>query len=546
VPEFAQATGRPDYTHNTTVNLDGLLARYVRLTMKSSWSGARPYSLSEVRFFQAPMRAFQPDPIHGGAGVGLDATLSWRPGREAVSHEVYIGTDPNTLSLAQTVAEHQVALASLGAGYGKTYYWRVDEVNEAAAVRSWTGDLWSLSTAEYEVVDDFESYNDRCSRIYYTWQSGAANSENAECGVPAFAGNGTGSVVGHDDAPYAERTAVHSGQQSMPLAYDGESEAMRAFESAQDWTQGGVQTLVLFFRGDPANGAGQLYIKVNQRRIPYTGDPGALARPLWRQWNVDLTSVPGLHAVQTLTIGVSGSARGRIFIDDIRLYRAAPEIPVPVDPGAEVLVARYPFEGDLQDHSGHSRHGAPGGNPVFVDSQPGLGRAVQFNGIDDHVALPIGTAVSGLTSATVATWVRFDPASTGSWQRIFDFGTGTTAYMFLTPRQGTSGTMRFAIRTTASAGESSVDAPGTLPGDWHHVAVAIEGQAKTMQLWLDGEVVANGPTATLPKDLGATTQNWLGRSQFEVDGYFGGVLDEFHIYDRALSVGEVRYLAGDR
>ena len=63
--------------------------------------------------------------------------------------------------------------------------------------------------------------------------------------------------------------------------------------------------------------------------------------------------------------------------------------------------------------------------------------------------------------------------------------------------------------------------------------------------WTGTSGTAVQPT-TLPADLGVTTQNGLGRSQWDADGYFGGSLDEFRIYSRVLSVGEVRYLAGDR
>jgi len=78
------------------------------------------------------------------------------------------------------------------------------------------------------------------------------------------------------------------------------------------------------------------------------------------------------------------------------------------------------------------------------------------------------------------------------------------------------------------------------------MAVVIDGAAGTLHLYLDGDQMATGPTATLPADLGQTTQNWLGQSQWSADGYFGGALDEFRIYSRPLSAGEVRYLAGDR
>jgi len=555
VPEFAQATGEPNYVHNTTVDFGGALAKYVKLTLLTNWSdGAVPYrGLSEVRFFQAPVRARGPEPASGAADVELSTVLNWRPGREAASHEVYFGTAPDALVLSKTVTDHRVALADLGAEYDQTYYWKVNEVNTAAQVQSWEGRIWSLSTAEYGVVDDFEAYDDACRRVFFTWLGGAADSGSLECGRAPYAGNGTGSAVGNDVPPYADMDVVHAGTQSMPFSYDNTagyatSEATRTFGPAQDWTRGGAKTLVLFFRGDPANGPGQLYVKINNTRVDYNGSAEALTRPLWRQWNIDLASVPGLQSVQSLSIGVSGSVRGKLLIDDILLYRTAPEVPVPVDPGTTGLSAYYTFEGNVQDSSGKGNHGTAVNDPTYQESWAGLGQALRLDGVNDHVDLPIGNLVGTLASATFATWVDFDTMSAGAWQRVFDFGTGSTAYMFLTPRQGTSGAMRFAITSSGNAAgaESILDAPTRLPEGWHHVAVVIDGATKAMLLYLDGEVLNRGPTNTLPMDLGVTTQNWLGRSQYDTDGYFGGSLDEFRIYDRALEVGEVRYLAGDR
>jgi len=166
--------------------------------------------------------------------------------------------------------------------------------------------------------------------VYYAWKSGASNSENAACGVSAYSGNGTGSVVGNNDPPYAERANVHSGSQAMPFSYDntagsGVSEASRTFSPAQDWTVGGLKTLVLFFKGQFANGAGQVYVKVNGTQVSYDGNANALTRDLWTQWNVDLSSL-SVKAVSTLTIGVSGTGKGVLYVDDIRLYRVAPAV----------------------------------------------------------------------------------------------------------------------------------------------------------------------------------------------------------------------------
>ncbi|MDX9879302.1 MAG: LamG domain-containing protein, partial [Sedimentisphaerales bacterium] len=154
---------------------------------------------------------------------------------------------------------------------------------------------------------------------------------------------------------------------------------------------------------------------------------------------------------------------------------------------------------------------------------------------------------SSLSNATVATWVDFS-ATSGSWVRIFDFGnSSTTGYMFLCPRGGTNAPMRFAITPAGGSGESIIETPGSLPTDgWHHVAVVIDSATMTVAIYVDGEVAGRGATTTLPPALGATTQNWLARSQYAADGYFAGSLDDFVIYSRALSAGEVRYLAGDR
>ncbi len=556
VPQFNQATGEPNYVHNTTVDFRGVQAKFVKLTISLNWvDGTKQAGLSEIRFFYVPVKAFAPTPAAGASGVAVGAVLNWRPGREAAKHEVFLGTDPGAMTTGAasvaTVAEHRLPLGPLGLEYGKTYYWKVNEVNDAAAPKSWDGDLWSFTTPDFGVVDDFESYNDTCDRIFFAWADGMGHNGSSACGTTPRAGNGTGSTVGNANAPFAERTLVHGGRQSMPFAYDNTagkdtSEAVRSFDAPQDWTAGGAKTLVLHFRGSVDNGPGQLYLNINGVKVVYSSTADALTRSLWKQWNVDLASVAtSLEAVRTLAIGVSGTGKGVLYVDDILLYRAAPPVAAPADPGTTGLTAYYGFNADVKDSSGHGLHGTAVGDPTYVEGMVGYGKALQFEGIDDYVDLPIGGVLSTLTSSTFALWINTSSAG-GSWQRILDFGTGTTAYMFLCPHTTATGPMRFAITTSSSAGESIVNAPTALPVGWHHVAVVIDGQAKTAQLCLDGDVVASGQTATLPSALGKTTQNWLGRSQYAADAFFSGVLDEFRIYSRALSQGEVRYLAGDR
>ena len=102
VPEFAQATGEPNYVHNTTVDFGGVQAKYVKLTITSNWAdGTKQAGLSEVRFFYVPVKAFGPDPGHWSHGRGhrRGPELAARP--RGGQHEVYLSTDPNAVSPGQ-------------------------------------------------------------------------------------------------------------------------------------------------------------------------------------------------------------------------------------------------------------------------------------------------------------------------------------------------------------------------------------------------------------------------------------------------------------
>jgi Concanavalin A-like lectin/glucanases superfamily len=531
--QFAQATARADYAANTVVDLEGIAAKSIRLTANSTYGVTGQVGLSEVRLLSIPVQPREPEPADGATDVSVDTMLDWRAGREATAHEVHFGTDAEALALLDTVAESQYDPGTLD--LGTTYYWQIAEVNEAEAISAWAGPLWSFASQEYIVVDDFESYDDEENRIFDVWLDGFANE--------------TGSTVGYFDAPFAERTIVHSGRQSMPLAYDNTggtslSEAELMLDATQDWTTAGVTTLVLLFYGDLENDAGEVYVKINDTKV--TGG-GTTAMALWKQWNIDLASTgANLQNVSSVTIGIEGAGAGTIYVDDLRLYAAAPAVIEPVDPGTNGLAASYTFENNVTDVTGNGYDGTSADAAFFDDAPGDLGRAMSFDGIDDHIDLPIGSLLGSLTDITVATWVNFSNTG-GNWQRLFDFGTSNTAgYMFLCPSTGAAGPVRFAITPTAGAGESFVDTSSSLPSGWHHVATVIDSATMTMSVYIDGAEAASGPTGTLPQDLGVTTQNWLGRSQYAADAYFNGLLAELSIYSRALSPGEIRYLAGDR
>ena len=166
------------------------------------------------------------------------------------------------------------------------------------------------------------------------------------------------------------------------------------------------------------------------------------------------------------------------------------------------------------------------------------GAAVDLDGANDHVALPAGL-VEDLGAFTLSAWVRLDAVA--QWSRIFDFGSGTSAYMFLTPRSS-SGKIRFAISTSSYGSEQVINGAAALPsGVWTHVAVTLSGRVGI--LYVDGvEVGRNEAMSLRPLSLGRTTQNRLGRSQFNADPYLNGGIDDFRLFAGALGPAEVASL----
>jgi len=303
-----------------------------------------PRQLIPQAAISPPVRALSPNPPNGATGVRMTATFSWSPGDHAASHQVYFGTDADAVRNATTASPQYKGSKALGSesydpgklAWFTTYYWRVDEVNNVHPDSPWVGNLWSFTTGDFLVVDDFELYNDLnvgeegSNRIFLTWIDGYDTPIN-------------GSQVGYTDPPFCEQTIVHSGRQSMPLFYDNSgpayySEATLPLTYPRDWTEEGVGILTLWIYGDPANVAESMYVAVANATGPtavvYHDNPDAALIDDWTQWDIALEEISNqgvvLTNVDSFSIGfgnrnnpqVGGS--GMVFIDDIRLYRPAP------------------------------------------------------------------------------------------------------------------------------------------------------------------------------------------------------------------------------
>jgi len=537
VAQFAQAPGSPTYTANTVVDFGGVLAQQVRITINSGWGMLPQYGLSAVRFLFVPTFAREPLPADGDTTESANVVLGWRAGREAASHEVYLGTDPANLAMLGTAQENKYDAGALD--YNTTYYWQIVEVNAAETPATHAGPIWSFATLAFGIVDNFDTYDDNCNRIFFAWEDGLGHNGGTDiddCDVAPSNGNGGGSIVGNSMAPFAEQTIVYSGTQSLPLIYDnafGASEAKLSF-AAQDWTASGIKTLALSFFGDPDN-TGQLYVKINNSKVVYDRDAADIRRTRWQPWNIDLASVGGnLQNVSSLSIGVEGTnAAGIVYIDSIGLYPQAAEFITPQEPDSASLMVHYTFDGNVIDSSGQGVHGEEMGAPAYVAGVDG--QAIQLNGIDDYVNLVLDVPENG---STTAFWFNTSNPDCGLYSVVQNLlgGGGNDRNIYLA--DGDIGIRIWDTEIITAAGSQVAD------GQWHHVAHTFGDDVGGQRLYIDGLLQASGTKAQSDFD-------WQERVHFgwtvdAVNAFMEGMIDDARIYNRTLTPAEIAWLAGKR
>ncbi|MHC4743801.1 MAG: LamG-like jellyroll fold domain-containing protein, partial [Planctomycetota bacterium] len=584
---FNQAPGTEAYAANTTIDLERVAARYLRITVNSTFGGPQA-GLSEVRFEYVPGQAREPySPISGATDVPVDTVLTWTPGAEAVTHEVYLSTNQ------QAVANGSFSPVSIPAGgeclttygplsleMGRTYYWKVNEVNLSAEPNVWEGEIWSFSTPEYILVEDFEGYTDSPGEeVFATWLDGYLSANN-------------GSQIGHLSPPYLEGTdPVHGGSWSAPFYYNNtgsflNSDATRTFDSPQNWNQGGIEALRLFFYGQSANSAPsageQMYVKLNGAKVAYDGDMADIRKEQWHQWDIDLAAFGiNLASVTSISIGFDRGATpasGMVVFDDIRLYSsecilsrrsagfakvdyvddcvinykeleimAGKWLMAASDPGTGNLVGWWKFDGNADDSSVSGANGIVYGTETWVAGN--IGSALEFDG-RTHVALGTSSDLNfgASTDFTVAFW-----ANTVGWQDDAamisnkDWNSGYNQGWAIACQGGGSGSWQWNY-SDGDGARSDYDPSGPIlsDGEWHHLCVAHD-RGVDATFYFDGEYQAAVNISNNPGIVDAgypTVVGCDGAEGLNWPYWFEGVLDDVRIYNTALAHEHVLFLSG--
>ena len=519
--------------------------------------------------------ACNPIPVDGAKNVPMDAVLSFSPGQYAGKHKVYLSTDIATVaSGAGVVGEPpQPQDANIfdpgGLELGTTYYWRINEVNDQNV---WPGRVWSFSTTDHFVVDDFEAYNNvnppdpNSNRIYHTWVQ---------------------------DGVYLSTYQTHEcSKKSMGYSYSYNrisvySETVRTFNPPQDWAATGAKSLEMFFYGWPYNTVSQMYLVLNVGNseivVPYLGDANDITKEMWLPWKIELQELQDidLSNIESIAIGFYadpgnpyGRGGGTVYFDDIRLYssRCLEENMPDADFNGDCLVnfedleeiafswldtgyniypvaapnapvAWYEFEDNANDSVGIA-HGWTRGKPTYT--QGVYGRAISFDGYEDAVELSRAAYVFSKisTEITIAFWQYGadsphhndtlccsnytygddDPAiaiNLDCWRRPGEYNWDCSSPWSFDNRL--SGNHRY---------------PGEWFGRWNHWAFTKDAEAGVMQIFLNG---------ALYDSLTGTYSPISGITSFEIgSGWYGGydgLIDDFRIYDYALTQPEIAHVA---
>ena len=572
------------------------------------WPGYKVYADVD------PNIAHWPNPDDGFAGASPEQTLSWAPSevpyfagtfpdltlnwaQNAAFHDVYFGTDYNDVNNA-TLADpcgvyfgrrdtNSITRVEYNpAGIlvmGPTYYWRIDEVNDAEPGSPWKGDIWSFSIS-YLSIDDFESYftNDE---LKVEWKDNSDPENSTYC--YAFS-------HGNEDQALDSRSMYLTCMNAYSPFY---GEVWHNFAQPQDWSPASTDArlLAMSYYGKTDNSDAGLYMKLKdslgtEATQWISKDPGTCKVASWTEGLIPLNGFAGvdLSKISRVTIGVGvdpPAATGMVYIwvDNVRLYlpdchpdylRAAGDINGDCTTDfsdLDILVATgnwlvrnwdveviapvgdpclwYKFDGNALDSSDNGYNGTIT-DTNGVEYVAGYdGQALVCDGNTTQVAVPLGVLDGISKEVTVSFWMYGN--ETSGTRTVFDGSLAGGEFgdraLFLMLTGDT--TAQAVVGNDGNNLNGLSRGPGTIVGQWTHWAITKNCDANEMRIYINGELLTGeahhtnwGTNYNIP--LAGITEFVIGTNVRDDDTYTG-LIDDFRIYDYAMSQGEILALAGE-
>ncbi|MFH1725559.1 MAG: LamG-like jellyroll fold domain-containing protein, partial [Elusimicrobiota bacterium] len=191
------------------------------------------------------------------------------------------------------------------------------------------------------------------------------------------------------------------------------------------------------------------------------------------------------------------------------------------------LVSWWPANGDAGDIWG-SDDGAPANGAAFAQGK--VGQAFSLDGDDDYIET--GQTFADDQSHTISAWVYWRGDTSWAHQEVVGWWDPSVLpwqhRMFLGPAKG-SHVLRY--------GDDWQDTGAVLPMNrWTFLSATYDGSDNSRKLYVDGDLVA-AKSGSLSAKFHLLSIGKQGSSNTE---YFNGLIDEVSVYDKALSLGEIR------
>jgi hypothetical protein len=324
------------------------------------YSGEECWRGEVWRFTTNDGRAFNPYPEDGEDMASVNVVLEWTPGIMPASHDVYFGTSFDDVNDANTTVQlgvYQGPQALEDTDYdtadeelqtGQTYYWRIDEINDAHPDKMWKGHVWRFRAEDYIVLDDFERYGSTTTlrRVWYDWWKTGVSGASVTLETETVRDEGA--------MKYTFWNADDWSGEYWSEAYaetDPPSVTPECLLFGRNWIVNGPKTLALWFYGKEENPVGE-YDRMSvaledgdedYAEVLYYGDMNDIRIEQWQEWNIDLrdfTEANGdleLDDIRRIYI-IFGEREnysdpgdligGDVWFDDIRLYarRCVPKL----------------------------------------------------------------------------------------------------------------------------------------------------------------------------------------------------------------------------
>ncbi len=200
------------------------------------------------------------------------------------------------------------------------------------------------------------------------------------------------------------------------------------------------------------------------------------------------------------------------------------------------LVGHWTFDGpDIAgvtafDKSGNNNRGILTNSPVQVSGK--IGQALKFDGYNDRIDIADSSSLDGLTTNfTVSVWVK--RTLLGNYGNIYRSGSQTN---FWVVGFASNDKLYFSENGIADSIANTVLTDKT----WHHIVVVKDGDSGTnIRFYVDGSADGGASVGTVATPSGTKEIGFINGA---ASSEFGGIIDDIRVYNRVLSLDEIKRL----